>query len=84
MTVEAEQSMPQARVVEFHLHGRGCLPDMQHGLRIDHDAAMCREHPGARSIVRPIERDMFRLGADEAYDEGFAAGAASVIPPAGR
>jgi coenzyme F420-0:L-glutamate ligase/coenzyme F420-1:gamma-L-glutamate ligase len=40
--------------------------------------------PGARSIVRPIERDMFRLGADEAYDEGFAAGAASVIPPAGR
>ena len=32
--------------------------------------------PGARSIVRPIERDMFRLGADEAYAEGFAAGAA--------
>ncbi|MHC2999895.1 coenzyme F420-0:L-glutamate ligase [Microbacterium sp. HJ5] len=34
--------------------------------------------PGARSIVRPLERDMFRLGADEAYAEGFAAGAASV------
>ncbi len=33
--------------------------------------------PGARSIVRPLERDMFRLGADEAYAEGFAAGAAS-------
>ena len=34
--------------------------------------------PGARSIVRPIADDMFRLGADEAYAEGFAAGAASV------
>lgn len=34
--------------------------------------------PGARSIVRPLERDMFRLGADEAYAEGFAAGAAGV------
>lgn len=34
--------------------------------------------PGARSIVRDPERDMFRLGADEAYAEGFAAGAASV------
>ncbi|GAA1924200.1 hypothetical protein GCM10009775_15670 [Microbacterium aoyamense] len=33
--------------------------------------------PGARSIVRPLERDMFRLGADEAYAEGFAAGRAS-------
>ena len=37
--------------------------------------------PGARSIVRPLERDMFRLGADEAYAEGFAAGAASVPRP---
>ncbi|WP_268777959.1 coenzyme F420-0:L-glutamate ligase [Microbacterium sp. Root180] len=36
--------------------------------------------PGARSIVRPLERDMFRLGADEAYAEGFAAGAASAHP----
>ncbi len=33
--------------------------------------------PGARSIVRPLERDMFRLGTDEAYADGFAAGAAS-------
>lgn len=33
--------------------------------------------PGARSIVRPSERDMFRLGADEAYAAGFAAGTAS-------
>lgn len=32
--------------------------------------------PGARSIIRPLERDMFRLGADEAYAEGFAAGSA--------
>lgn len=31
--------------------------------------------PGARSIVRPAERDMFHLGADEAYAAGFAAGA---------
>lgn len=34
--------------------------------------------PGAASIVRPPERDMFRLGSDEAhaegYDEGYAAG----------
>ena len=34
--------------------------------------------PGARSIVRDPERDMFRVGADEAYADGFAAGAASV------
>jgi len=33
--------------------------------------------PGARSIVRPGDRDMFRRGADEAYADGFAAGAAS-------
>lgn len=33
--------------------------------------------PGARSIVRPPERDMFRLGADEAYAEGYAAGRAA-------
>ncbi|MDN3310825.1 coenzyme F420-0:L-glutamate ligase [Microbacterium oryzae] len=32
--------------------------------------------PGARSIVRTGERDMFRLGADEAYAEGYAAGRA--------
>jgi coenzyme F420-0:L-glutamate ligase / coenzyme F420-1:gamma-L-glutamate ligase len=29
--------------------------------------------PGARSIVRPADRDMFRLGADEAYAAGYAA-----------
>ena len=34
--------------------------------------------PGAASIVRPLERDMFRQGADEAYADGFAAGASSV------
>lgn len=37
--------------------------------------------PGARSIVRASENDMFRLGADEAYAAGFAAGAASVDRP---
>jgi coenzyme F420-0:L-glutamate ligase/coenzyme F420-1:gamma-L-glutamate ligase len=39
--------------------------------------------PGARSIVRPLERDMFRRGADEAYADGFAAGAAAGAPTAG-
>ena len=34
--------------------------------------------PGARSIVRDPDRDMFRLGADEAYADGFAAGEAAV------
>ena len=33
--------------------------------------------PGAASIVRPLERDMFRLGADEAFAEGYAAGHAA-------
>lgn len=37
--------------------------------------------PGARSIVRPAERDMFHIGSDEAWDAGFAAGAASVVAP---
>jgi len=34
--------------------------------------------PGARTIVRPSDRDMFRTGADEAYEQGYAAGAAEV------
>ncbi|MBO3662608.1 coenzyme F420-0:L-glutamate ligase [Microbacterium stercoris] len=33
--------------------------------------------PGARSIPRTGERDMFRLGYDEAYAEGYAAGSAA-------
>ncbi|MFT4050698.1 MAG: coenzyme F420-0:L-glutamate ligase [Microbacterium sp.] len=33
--------------------------------------------PGARSIVRPPERDLFRLGAREAYAQGYAAGFAA-------
>jgi len=33
--------------------------------------------PGARSIIRPAERDMFHTGADEAYAAGLAAGAAA-------
>lgn len=32
------------------------------------------DEPGARSIVRPAEEDMFRLGTKEAYDEGYRAG----------
>lgn len=32
--------------------------------------------PGARSLIRAAEGDMFRLGSDEAYAEGFAAGRA--------
>ncbi len=36
--------------------------------------------PGARSIVRSLDRDMFRLGTDEAYAEGFAAGSATANP----
>ncbi len=31
--------------------------------------------PGARSLVRPAANDMFRVGSDEAYAAGFAAGA---------
>lgn len=34
--------------------------------------------PGARSIVRDGERDMFRLGADEAYAAGYAAALATL------
>ncbi|QEO10620.1 coenzyme F420-0:L-glutamate ligase [Protaetiibacter larvae] len=30
--------------------------------------------PGARALIRPAERDMFRLGAEEAWREGYAAG----------
>ena len=30
--------------------------------------------PGAASIVRPSDRDMFRLGSEEARAEGVAAG----------
>lgn len=31
------------------------------------------ELPGARALQRPPERDLFRLGADEAWREGYAA-----------
>ena len=37
--------------------------------------------PGARSIVRPGERDFFRLGSDEAYAEGYSDGSASRDAP---
>ncbi|WP_400997428.1 coenzyme F420-0:L-glutamate ligase [Agromyces sp. GXQ0307] len=32
------------------------------------------DQPGARAIVRPAERDLFRLGADEAMAQGMTAG----------
>jgi coenzyme F420-0:L-glutamate ligase/coenzyme F420-1:gamma-L-glutamate ligase len=34
--------------------------------------------PGAHTIVRPAERDMFRLGTDEAYEQGYATGVEDV------
>ncbi|GAA3662057.1 coenzyme F420-0:L-glutamate ligase [Microbacterium marinilacus] len=36
--------------------------------------------PGARTIPRTGERDMFRLGYDEAYAEGYTAGSAASMP----
>ncbi|HWM32746.1 MAG TPA: coenzyme F420-0:L-glutamate ligase [Pseudolysinimonas sp.] len=30
--------------------------------------------PGARALIRPADQDMFRLGSDEAWREGFEAG----------
>jgi coenzyme F420-0:L-glutamate ligase/coenzyme F420-1:gamma-L-glutamate ligase len=36
--------------------------------------------PGARSLVRPAEEDLFRLGAAEAWQEGFEAGLAAARP----
>ncbi|HAQ59294.1 MAG TPA: coenzyme F420-0:L-glutamate ligase [Microbacterium sp.] len=36
--------------------------------------------PGARSIVREAEKDMFRQGATEAYADGYAAGLAGADP----
>ena len=41
------------------------------------------DEPGARSIVRPANEDMFRLGSAEAYAEGFEAGRAAALE-AGR
>lgn len=32
--------------------------------------------PGARTLVRPPDQDMFRLGSDEAYDRGYRDGRA--------
>lgn len=32
------------------------------------------DEPGARTIVRPVAEDMFRLGTAEAWDEGYRAG----------
>jgi coenzyme F420-0:L-glutamate ligase / coenzyme F420-1:gamma-L-glutamate ligase len=38
---------------------------------------LSEDAPGARVLIRPSENDMFRLGSDEAYAEGFEAGRAS-------
>jgi coenzyme F420-0:L-glutamate ligase/coenzyme F420-1:gamma-L-glutamate ligase len=35
------------------------------------------DEPGARALVRPAEKDMFRLGSDEAYAAGYEAGRAA-------
>ena len=35
------------------------------------------EAPGARVLIRPAEKDMFRLGTDEAWREGYEAGLAA-------
>lgn len=40
--------------------------------------------PGARSIIRPADQDMFHTGSDEAYDAGYAAGAEQGWSDAGR
>lgn len=41
---------------------------------LDPDAA------GARSLIRPAAMDMFRLGTDEAWEQGFEAGTAAANP----
>lgn len=38
--------------------------------------------PGARSLVRPADEDMFRLGTAEAWVEGYRAGLHAQAPPA--
>lgn len=35
------------------------------------------DEPGASSIIRPAEDDLFRLGADEAYEQGYRDGRAA-------
>lgn len=38
------------------------------------------ELPGARSLVRPADHDMFRLGSEEAWREGYEAGLRAGTP----
>ena len=40
-----------------------------------------QEAPGARVLVRPAEKDMFRLGSDEAWRQGYEAGLAAGAAP---
>jgi coenzyme F420-0:L-glutamate ligase/coenzyme F420-1:gamma-L-glutamate ligase len=44
------------------------------GLLLDEDG------PGAQALLRDADKDMFRLGSDEAYAAGFAAGRAASSP----
>ena len=39
--------------------------------------------PGARALVRPADQDMFRLGSEEAWREGYEAGLRAALPPSG-
>jgi coenzyme F420-0:L-glutamate ligase/coenzyme F420-1:gamma-L-glutamate ligase len=36
--------------------------------------------PGARSLIRPPDQDMFRLGSEEAWREGYEAGLRAGAP----
>jgi coenzyme F420-0:L-glutamate ligase/coenzyme F420-1:gamma-L-glutamate ligase len=39
--------------------------------------------PGARALIRPPEQDMFRLGSEEAWREGYEAGLRAATSPDG-
>lgn len=39
------------------------------------------DEPGARTIVRPAVEDLFRLGADEAYQQGLSDGGGGLTAP---
>ena len=70
----------------------GAAPDLVKGKTRGRPVAVVRglahlvgalDLPGATSIVRDDERDMFRLGSDEAHDEGYREGYAAGVA-AGR
>ena len=55
----------------------GCPVAIVRGL----DHLLAPDAPGARSLVRTGPTDMFRLGSDEAWNEGFEAGKAAAELP---